>query len=271
MACCEKIVVFVCLCGMIYLLHAAPLARRMVDMTYTFDEKINHFPIVNGFKKDVVLNGTGMGNMWWLAEDYSASVHLGTHMDAPAHTSPTGLTVDQLPLHHLIAPAAVIDITAKAELDPDAEITVEDLLNWESITGHTLNETIVLMKSGWGKKWNNQTAYLGSPDLDISNAKFPGLAPEAATWLIENRNIYGYGTDAVHLDKGSRSDTFPVHQTLLPNNVFGLENVANVDQIPIYGATLYVMPMKIGGGSGAPTRIIATYPEVIYDTLLSRK
>ncbi len=37
------------------------------------------------------------------------------------------------------------------------------------------------------------------------------------------------------------------------------ENVANLDSIPARGAMIYALPMKIGGGTGAPLRIIATW------------
>lgn len=181
-------------------------------------------------------------------------------MDAPAHFSKGGLTIDKIPIHRLVAvAAAVIDITAKAQLDIDAEATVEDLLQWESTTGQSLNETVVFLKSGWGKKWNNRTDFFGTPENDATKLHFPGLAPDAARWLVENRNIYGIGTETLSFEKGS-TRVFPVHQTLLGHGIYGLENVANVDKIPIYGAKLYVMPMKIGQASGAPTRIIATYP-----------
>ncbi|GIY54251.1 uncharacterized protein CDAR_172091 [Caerostris darwini] len=198
-----------------------------------------------------------------LGEDYSASVHLGTHMDAPAHFDPNGTAVDKIPIRHFVAPAAVIDITAKAELDPDCGATVEDLLHWERLTGQSLNQTIVLLKSGWGQKWNNMTAYIGSTEADINKMHFPGFSEESARWLVENRNVYGIGSETISFDRGA-ANTFPAHQIFLGHGIFGLENVANLDKIPIYGAKLYVMPMKIGKGSGAPTRVIAVFPNVIF-------
>ncbi|KAF8777850.1 isatin hydrolase-like [Argiope bruennichi] len=241
----------------------APLARKMVDMSYRFDDTTLHFPGTKEFEIIVVRNGTMEENgIWVQSEEYSSSTHVGTHMDAPAHFTKGGLTIDQIPVHRFIAPAAVIDITAKAQLDRDAEATVEDLLHWESITGQTLNETIVLLKTGWGKKWNNRTDFFGTPENDATKLHFPGLAPDAATWLVENRNIYGIGTETLSFEKGA-TRTYPVHQTLLGHGIYGLENVANVDKIPIYGAKLYVLPMKVGRASGAPTRIIATYPIIL--------
>ncbi|GIY72748.1 uncharacterized protein CEXT_275341 [Caerostris extrusa] len=193
---------------------AVPLTRRMVDMSYTFDDTILHLPIVNKFQLDVVYNGTELNGIWMLGEDYSASVHLGTHMDAPAHFDPNGTAVDKIPIRHFVAPAAVIDITAKAELDPDCGATVEDLLHWERLTGQSLNQTIVLLKSGWGQKWNNMTAYIGSTEADINKMHFPGFSEESARWLVENRNIYGIGSETISFDRGA-ANTFPAHQIFL--------------------------------------------------------
>ncbi|GFT37515.1 uncharacterized protein NPIL_513951 [Nephila pilipes] len=254
---------FLILCQLIIALNAAPLARKIVDMTYTFDETTQHYPGTKEFQTKVVMNGTEMNGIWVQGEDYSSAIHVGTHMDAPIHFSPSGVPVDELDITHLIAPAAVIDITAKAELDPDADLSVEDFLHWESITGQSLNKTVVLLKCGWGKKWNNRTAFFGTPDYDRTKLHSPGMTPESATWLMDNRDIYGFGSETVSLDKGN-SQSFPVHQILLGRGIFGLENVANVDKIPIYGAEIHVMPMKVGKGSGAPVRIIATYPDVIF-------
>ena len=43
-------------------------------------------------------------------------------------------------------------------------------------------------------------------------------------------------------------------------NIYGLENVANLAELPPKGATVIALPMKIKGGTGAPTRIVAVFP-----------
>ena len=49
------------------------------------------------------------------------------------------------------------------------------------------------------------------------------------------------------------------HIILLSENIYGLENLMNLDKLPPAGARLYVFPMKIKDGSGAPTRVIAEF------------
>jgi len=259
-------VAFMFALNVVWLANAMPLAKRMVDMTYVFDETTQHFPNHKEFEIIVTKNGTIEGtDIWVQVEEYSSAIHVGTHMDAPAHFSKGGRTIEEIPISKFIAPAAVIDITHRANLDPSAEVTVDDLINWEATTGQSLNGTIVLMRSGWGLKWNNRTAFYGTPIRDDpSKLKFPGIGPVAAQWLVHNRSINGVGVDTLSFDRGGQTGA-NTHRILLGNDLFGLENVANMEELPIYGAKLYVFPMKIGRGSGAPTRVIATFPEIIYN------
>ncbi|GBN74027.1 hypothetical protein AVEN_189753-1 [Araneus ventricosus] len=244
---------------LLHVTEEAMAIQHMIDMTYTFDESLDYLG-VKKFEMTIIINQTHEDGYWSQLEEYSASIHLGTHMDAPAHMSKGGQTIEQIPVERFIVPAAVIDITEKAETESEAEAAVEDLLHWESISEQTLNGTIVMLKFGWGEKWNNKSAFFGTASNDLHKLCFPGLAPDAAAWLVENRDIYGIATEAASFDKGS-TKTFPAHQILLGKGIYGLENVANIDKIPVYGAKLYVFPMKIGKASGAPVRIIAIYED----------
>lgn len=255
--------IFVFFLGAAQISKSAPIAKHMVDMSYVFDNSTLNWPTVKRFENTLKLNETTSDGYWFQLEEYASSTHVGTHMDAPCHFVQGRWSIDQIPLSHLVAPAAVVDITDKAELNPEAEMQIEDLQKWEEETGQTLNGTIIMMKTGWGRRWSNRTAFMGNPDNDELKLKFPGISPKAAQWLVDNRNIYGLGTETLSIDKGSATK-FPVHTILYDANIYGLENVANMEEIPTYGATLYVLPMKIGAGSGAPTRIVATYPKVIF-------
>ncbi|GFR20882.1 DUF4817 domain-containing protein [Trichonephila clavata] len=245
------------------LAKTAPIPLEMVDMSYVFDNTTLHWPTQRKFELFVLENGTQEEGYWLQIEEYFSGVHVGTHMDAPCHFAKGRWSVDQIPISHLIAPAAVVDITKKAEEDRDALVQVEDFENWEIVTGQSLDGTIVLIRSGWGKRWNDREAFTGTTGNDTTKLHFPGISEEAAQWLVDNRNVYGVGSETLSLDNGP-SQELMAHRIILDKNVFGLENVANVDMLPIYGATLYVLPMKIGNGSGAPARIIATFPKILH-------
>lgn len=258
------------MCLLAYLLclfslaRTAPIEKIMVDMSHVYDEKTLNYPMWKKFDMTVIVNGSVEGIDWLQGEEMTTATHMGTHMDAPSHFVLGGLNIDEISLSSFIAPAAVINIEAKTVEDTDALMEVEDLEYWERVTGQSLNGTIVLVNSGWGKKWHNRTAFLGTTEEDAKKLHFPGISEEAAQWLVDKRDIIGIGMDTMSFDKGNSRD-FPAHKIILGKGLFGLENVANMDKIPIYGATLYVMPMKIGRASGAPTRVIATFPKIVFD------
>ena len=86
---------------------------------------------------------------------------------------------------------------------------------------------------------------------------FLGFSGEVCSWLISERSVVGVGVDTVSADHGKSLD-FPCHLQISEADGFILENVANVDKLPPKGAILRAYPMKIKGGTGAPTRIIAS-------------
>jgi kynurenine formamidase len=106
-------------------------------------------------------------------------------------------------------------------------------------------------------------AYLGTdrrgPEA-VAELHFPGLHPDAAGWLVEERSIDAIGIDTPSIDYG-QSTVFESHQVLFGANVLAFENVANLEQIPPAGGFVLALPMKIRGGSGGPLRIVAFVPD----------
>jgi kynurenine formamidase len=62
--------------------------------------------------------------------------------------------------------------------------------------------------------------------------------------------------DTASIDYG-QSTQFESHRTLFDKNIPALENVANLDKLPLKGFRVVALPMKIEHGSGGPVRIIA--------------
>ena len=94
----------------------------------------------------------------------------------------------------------------------------------------------------------------------VANLHFPGIDPELATFLAEERSIKAVGIDTPSIDYGQSTD-FLTHRILFAANIPGFENVASVDRLPATGAFVVALPMKIRGGSGGPLRIIAWIPD----------
>ena len=182
--------------------------------------------------------------------------HSGTHMDAPIHFASNGLFVDQLAVENLVVPAAVINITAKVERDPDAVVTPDDIMAWERRYGRLPDNAAVLMASGWGARAGSVQAFRNTDSSGVMH--FPGFGKAAIDFLLTERRISGIGVDTLSLDHGPSAD-FAVHYTLLATNRWGLENVANLEAIPPSGASIFVGAPKIAAGSGGPTRIMAVW------------
>jgi len=234
--------------------------HTLVDLTYPFDEQTVFWPTNKPFKWDRAAWGTTAGGYWYASGDFSMSEHGGTHIDAPLHFGEGKLAVDEIPLDRLVAPAIVIDVRRAVIQDRDYRLTAQDIEQWESQYGRIPEGAVVLMLCGWGAGWPDRETYLGSKTpSDPKTLHFPGFSKEAADLLAHDRKVDGIGLDTPSIDYGPSRD-FIVHQIVNGANLYGLENIANLEKLPPKGATLVALPMKIKGGTGGPVRIIAILP-----------
>lgn len=238
-------------------------AGRWIDLTHSFSESTIYWPTDTvGFVHDELTFGRTEGGWFYSAYRYSGAEHGGTHLDAPLHFAEGRHASDEIPLSSLIGPAAVVDVSDRA--DPDYLVSVEDLTGWEAEHGRIPDGAILLLRSGWGERYGDRTAYFGTaltgPEA-LPELHFPGLAPEAAQWLVDNRNVASVGMDTPSIDYGQSSD-FRSHVILYRENIPGFENLAHLGSLPPVGGFVVALPMKIEGGSGGPLRIVAFVPEM---------
>jgi kynurenine formamidase len=233
-----------------------------IDLSHDFSEETIYWVTAEPFTRTTVAEGKTPGGYYYSAYNFSAAEHGGTHIDAPVHFGEGKKSVDQLELGQLISPAVKIDVSAKAANDRDYLITIDDIKNWESANGKLPEWSIILFQTGYGSKWPDKKSYLGTDQKGsdaVKDLHFPGLHPDAAKWLVENRKINAVGLDTASIDYG-QSTTFESHVALMTNNIPAFENVANLDRLPVKGFQIVALPMKIKGGSGAPLRIVAFLP-----------
>ncbi len=248
--------------SVVFVVMFAPVsAGEIVDLSHPFDSATIYWPTAQRFDLEVVERGPSTSGYWYEANQFCAAEHGGTHIDAPCHFAQGRNTIDQIPLEQLIGPAAVIDVRAACAKDADYLVQVDDIRRHEERYGRLPDGAIVLFWTGWGERWPDARRYLGDDRPgETSNLHFPGISSEAATFLAEERRVDAVGLDTASLDHGPSTD-FVAHQILNGANIPGLENVAHLERLPARGATVYAIPIKIGGGSGAPARIFATLPE----------
>jgi len=192
-----------------------------------------------------------------LSKAFCTPEHLGTHLDAPNHFEPGGISVDRLPPEQFFAPGVMIDMSGPASLDADYRLRLEDVKQWELAHGPIPRGTVVLLNTGWGRHWNHKERYQGS---DVQGRlHFPGFSAAAVRYLLDERDIRGIGIDTLSVDNGLSRD-FAVHHLIGAAGRYGLENVAHLNELPPRGFYLIVAPIKIETGSGGPTRIFAIVP-----------
>ncbi|MGH3147238.1 MAG: cyclase family protein [Rubrobacter sp.] len=222
---------------------------RWVDLSHTLEEDIPAWPTHARFGRA-------------LYEDYAAgdvarhygltiSEHTGTHLDAPLHFIPEGPAhygTDRIPLDRLAGRAATVDATG---LGAGELLAQEHLERWEAEHGTIEADDRVLIRYGWDERW--AVGPEGRRFLD----DWPGLSGEAAEYLVEKGvSIVGCDTMAV---EASGTEENPAHHALLGNEVFVVENLNNLDQLPPFCLFL-ALPLKIKDGSGSPVRAVALVP-----------
>jgi kynurenine formamidase len=234
---------------------------EIVDLTWSFDETTPYWPSSpSGFEVKQLAFGRMPGGYFYAANSLCAPEHGGTHLDAPIHFAEGKRAADQIPLRQLIAPAAVIDVSAQAAVNADYRLTADDVRAWEQRHGRIAPGTIVLLRTGWGRRYPDRKSYFGDDRPGKTDAlHFPSYGAEAARLLVEERRIGALGVDTASIDYGQSTD-FIVHQIANGADVPGLENVANLERLPEHGAWVIALPMKIAGGSGGPLRIVALLP-----------
>ncbi len=239
-------------------------AVRVIDLTQTLSPD---FPTIAlppefgqcaPFRLEEVSRYDARGPAWYW-NNFTVGEHTGTHFDAPIHwVSGKDLpdnAVDTIPPHNFIAPAVVIDCSAQSAKDADFTLQVADLLAWEADHGRIPAGNWVLLRTDWSKK-----SYADFAGLRDDGAHTPGPAPEAVRWLVEERDVLGFGTETIGTDAGQAhhfNPPYPAHFYMHGKGRFGLQCLTNLDQLPPTGVVIVAAPLKIRQGSGSPLRVLA--------------
>ena len=159
------------------------------------------------------------------------SVHAGTHVDAPFHFVPDGITIESLPLETFIGPARVCAV------DAGSRITASDVER-----AQLAGETRVLFKT-------RNSNLLKKGEYDAAFAPFSVDAAEALVKL----GVKLVGLD--YLSAAAADEQVPVHRAFLDHGVILLEGV-ELSEVPPGRYELFCPPVKLAGSDGAPCRAV---------------
>jgi len=198
---------------------------------------------------------------WADDEILKMGVHSTTHLDAPWHYGPSSegkpaKTIDEIPLEWCYGKGVVIDMTHKEDFDP---ITVKDIQSFLANNHIELEaKMIVLIKTGRDK-------LMGTKDFFL---KGTGMTAEATDWLIKNGikvmgiDQWGWDLPLPHLIKEAKRSKnaelfWEAHLVGTKHEYCHMEQLTNLDALPITGFNVAAFPLKIKGASAGPARVVA--------------
>lgn len=238
---------------------------RVVDLTMTLDQRTPTIVVPPEwgqswpFRMEVIsrYDHRGPGVYW---NNVSCGEHTGTHFDAPIHwisgkDLPNNAT-DTISPEMFVAHACVVDCCTEAAANPDYLLTIERVEEWEARHARIPPRSWLLMRTGWSKK-TDPVAYL---NMGEEGANTPGPHPDLVPWLIEERDVVGFGGEAVGTDAGQAAHfpiPHPCHHMMHGAGRFGLPALTNLDLLPPQGSVVIAAPLKIRQGSGSPVRALA--------------
>jgi len=188
-------------------------------------------------------------------------VHATTHIDAPWHYSETcngspAKTIDQIPLDWCFGNGLVVDMKHKPEFEA---ITLSDIQVFLKENQLELSPgMIVLIKTG-------RDQYMGTKDF---HKKGTGMSAEATEWLIDQGikvmgiDQWGWDLPLPHLiEKAKKTNDrelfWEAHLVGKQKEYCHMEQLTNLDALPLSGFKVAVFPLKIVGASAAPARVVA--------------
>ena len=199
----------------------------------------------------------------WYWNNLSFGEHTGTHFDAPIHwisgRDRPNNALDTMPIEHFIAPACVIDCSREAAADADFLLTVDHLHAFERRHGRIAAGSWVLMRTDWSKR-TDPVAY---QNLDGTGQHTPGPHPDCVRFLVEERDVLGFGTETIGTDAGQAAHfrpPYPCHFYMHGAGKYSLQCLCNLDRLPPAGALIVAAPLKVREGSGSPLRVFALVP-----------
>jgi kynurenine formamidase len=239
-------------------------AIRTIDLTQTLSPDTpvlvlpDEFGQCSAFKVEEISRYDERGVAWYW-NNFTMSEHTGTHFDAPVHwisgRELADNSVDLIAPKDFIAPAVVIDSSAACAADPDYLLTVADIEAWEDEHGRIPPRSWVLWRTDWSKLPADR--YVNRRE---DGAHTPGPSVEAVRFLVEERDAHGFGVETIGTDAGQAhmlDPAYPAHTLFHGAGRYGLQCLANLDQLPPTGAVIVSAPLKIANGSGSPLRVLA--------------
>jgi kynurenine formamidase len=203
---------------------------------------------------------TPEGARGWRNEEVLIHTHLGAHVDAAQHFNPDSpQDAAAIPLETCFGPAVLLDFRHLG--DEPFPITVDDLDEAERRAGVEVGEgDIVILHTGWLARWGigpnaDRERYGAIPN--------PGLHRDSPPWFLD-RGVKLVGGDIPNIDYDMTSSchvNFLCREAAGKEPVLIIENLANLERVPVPRFLFIGLPLPIRHGTGSPIRAVAVIDE----------
>ena len=222
---------------------------NLVDLTHPLTPDVPTWYGNCGFQCEVTKDYGNEKGVKFRTQRLAFEAGVGTHMDAPAHCVPGGLTIADLSLEDLVVPCIMLDVSVIA--DESYKLTPQDIHDFEKRYGKIEAGVFVILYTGWSRFWH-------TPETYRNHYRFPCVTKEAALKLLE-RDVKGIGIDTLSPDRPESG--YPVHDLFLNAGKYIIENIANAHLLPAKGSQMIALPLKVVGATEEPVRLIGFLPD----------
>lgn len=198
-----------------------------IDLTHTFTSDMPVFP---GDPAPELVKIADVSKDGFLDHKLTTAMHVGTHMDAPAHMLLGGKYLHEYPAEKFFGRGVIIDARGKTSADAD-------LLSSADIK----KGNIVLVCFGWSSEFGRDEYYQNYPEVALSFAQ----------------KLAELGVSIIGLDTPSPDRApYNIHKILFKNDILIIENLANLEKLIDKNFEIISLPAKFQADA-APCRVVA--------------
>lgn len=228
---------------------------KKINLSHTVHPKIPYF---NAFKPIDIKTITTVKDDGFLGQQVSLATQYGTHIDAPHHFVEGLRSLEEIGIDERILPLYVIHKEDEVASNPDYELTVQDIKDFESVHGEIEPNSFVAFASGWSKRFSEPDEFYNKDESEVEHT--PGWTIEALKYLNEVRNVTAIGHETLNTDTGiylAQHGRLDDELYWLQQNKYQIELLTNLESIPSTGSVIYIGVPQINGLSGFNVEVIA--------------
>ncbi len=191
--------------------------KKYIDLSRVIE---NEMPVYQGDPKTAIYQQANYQEDEYNAFLLTSGMHAGSHIDFPLHFFNDRDYVSDYPLDRFIGKAKVFDVRKVCQIC--YKKSYDELI---------FKDDIILFYTGFDQ-------YYGSADY---YKKHPVITQDLADFLV-SRQVKLIALDAPSPD----CEPYPIHSTLLNNDIFIIENLCNLDRLlPYPELEIIAFPLKI--------------------------